>query len=66
MIFGGSNLVLKLGMKNHNRANIPAMTRPTLVNDTKIFIKSPHPTGRANGGAYVLYTWGVLQMGVYG
>ena len=43
MIFGGSNTLLKLGMKNHNRVNIPAMARPMLSNDAKIFIKSPYP-----------------------
>jgi hypothetical protein len=28
-------------MKNHNRANMPAMARPTAINDVKIFIKAP-------------------------
>jgi hypothetical protein len=41
MIFGGSNWVLKLGMKNHNRANIPAMASPKTINDAKVFIKTP-------------------------
>jgi hypothetical protein len=41
MIFGGSNWVLKLGMTNHNRENIPAMASPTTINDAKIFIKAP-------------------------
>jgi hypothetical protein len=41
MIFGGSNWVLKLGMKSHNRANIPAIASPTMINDAKIFIKTP-------------------------
>lgn len=35
--------MLKLGMKNHNRANIPVMTNPLLTNDAKIFIKSAYP-----------------------
>jgi hypothetical protein len=39
MIFGGSNWVLKLGMTNHNSANIPAMVRPTRINEANIFIK---------------------------